>query len=128
MKKELDRQDGSLYYGNRAMPANCPVARRLDALAFASCSEGLAVELGTTIADDVSGCLAPLAIASPKKRQTASLFGWFWNAATPITRREKWSTAIATQWQNGQHCGKQEGNQVVQKPPVGTIVKSTGHR
>jgi len=43
-----------------------------------------------------------------------------------MIRREKWSTPTATQEQNGQRWGTDQGSHEIQKPAsVGTVVRST---
>jgi hypothetical protein len=48
------------------------------------------------------------------KTRTCREVGGFFQTASPMTRREKWSTTTATHQQNGQICGNANGSQVAQ--------------
>ena len=52
-EQALDRQNDSFHHGNRALFTDGSVARAFDSFAFAPFSEGFAVEMFATIADDV---------------------------------------------------------------------------
>ena len=65
-------------------------------------------------------------IVLPRNVRIATDDGFCLKMAKPVTRREEWSMTTATHQQKGQHYGKANGSQVVQKPPlIGTAVKST---
>jgi hypothetical protein len=71
------------------MLAYLSVARAFDSLAFAPFTEGIAVELRATIADDIAWGFSGFGYGPSQEGTDCLALGCFVNAATPITRREK---------------------------------------
>src|SRR5512139_3939528 len=71
------------------------------------------------------GARPACATATSSIEQVCAADGSLSNRSNPMTRREKWSSTIETQWQKGERCTTEKGNQGSQKPArVGTTVWS----